>query len=91
MVFIVNGICSFIYIFFVRHGIKEWHIIITIVFANVLVALFGFIGHAEYNYTGNIAVAQRIIRRVLSSGRIFMGYVYIPIGILLSKKGCLLY
>ncbi len=54
--------------------------------ASVLVAVFDAIGNDSSDLQGIWNTARTGIRYLLSSGRIFNGLVYIPLGIVLSKK-----
>ena len=67
-----------------RRGLRKRHLIGLVILASIMVAGFGYIGNSS-DYNGALGIFQKVVRRVLSSGRIFNGLVYIPIGLLLSK------
>ncbi len=62
-------------------------ILLTIsVVASIIVVVFGFVGHLQSETHGILGSGQKVVSMVFSSGRIFNGFIYIPIGIVLSKK-----
>ena len=65
---------------------KEKELMIMAAIASLLVAILGLFGQNMSDLSGFAGIAQKIIRRIFSSGRIFNGFIYIPIGMILSKK-----
>lgn len=69
----------------VRGG-KIRNLVILALISSVIVATFTWIGSYNLELSGVLLYGQKIVRNVFSSGRIFNGLVYLPIGIILSKK-----
>lgn len=70
---------------FMKKGLKERDLVILVILASVLMEIFSYIGNYPRELTGIAGMIKKAVSHAFTSGRIFTGFVYIPIGIILSK------